>query len=531
MIKPLVALSLGLVGTAHAFWRMECPGRVGLARLDPIVNPGALSKHVHSIHGSSGFSENSGTTDLLNGDCTSCRVTQDKSSYWHPSLYFQDGNTGEFEVVQQVGGMLAYYLLYGDNITAFPSNFRMLSGTSDRRTYTAGDPSQPDPEKSLWSSLKETGQDILAQRAIGFNCLNYAKTPEGTLYRHYMPDKQYLDANCADGLRFEIMFPSCWKGGDATDSPNHKDHVAFPDLVMTGTCPEDYPVRLPSLMYEVIWNTAAFDGYGYHADFIMGWDEKFLQSAVETCTNPSGMIEDCPLFDVVDQATATSCLMSLPQALAKEDVLGPINQLPGGVEVTYGDGSTGGGSGSASSSVGVVPTLTYAAGERPSNSASPLPGQIFKETSAYVAPDPTPAAGPTSVSTSSSVLTTFSSLITSSSFSSSTPLPPTTSSVASLSVAEAGPGIFVETSPAVADAPATTPAPEIVSLDQSTSYYSTQYVTSGNIVSKILWEQDLVYVTELEDVTVTITTTVSGAPTAKRRRRGAHLHGHGHHHH
>lgn len=134
----------------------------------------------------------------------------------------------------------------------------MLSGSSDRRTYTAGDPSQPDPEKSTWASLGETDQDTLAQRALGFNCLNYDIDPEGTLYRHYLPDKAYLDAHCTDGVRFEIMFPSCWKGGDATDSDNHKDHMAFPDLVMTGTCPDDYPVRVPSLLYEVIWNTPAF---------------------------------------------------------------------------------------------------------------------------------------------------------------------------------------------------------------------------------------------------------------------------------
>lgn len=45
--------------------------------------------------------------DLMNAQCTSCRVTQDKSAYWHPSMYFQDGDTGEFELVDQVGGMLA----------------------------------------------------------------------------------------------------------------------------------------------------------------------------------------------------------------------------------------------------------------------------------------------------------------------------------------------------------------------------------------------------------------------------------------
>lgn len=54
MLKSFVAVSAGLIGGAHAFWRMECPGRVGVARIDPIVNPGEISMHAHSIHGSSG---------------------------------------------------------------------------------------------------------------------------------------------------------------------------------------------------------------------------------------------------------------------------------------------------------------------------------------------------------------------------------------------------------------------------------------------------------------------------------------------
>jgi hypothetical protein len=54
-----------------------------------------------------GFSEVATSADLLNGDCTTCRVTQDKSSYWHPVMYFKDASTGELEAVEQVGGLLA----------------------------------------------------------------------------------------------------------------------------------------------------------------------------------------------------------------------------------------------------------------------------------------------------------------------------------------------------------------------------------------------------------------------------------------
>lgn len=36
---------------SHAFWRLPCRGRTGVARLDPIVDPGEISDHAHAIHG------------------------------------------------------------------------------------------------------------------------------------------------------------------------------------------------------------------------------------------------------------------------------------------------------------------------------------------------------------------------------------------------------------------------------------------------------------------------------------------------
>lgn len=39
---------------ANAFWRLLCDGSVGLARIDPLMNPGGVSEHVHTIKGGSG---------------------------------------------------------------------------------------------------------------------------------------------------------------------------------------------------------------------------------------------------------------------------------------------------------------------------------------------------------------------------------------------------------------------------------------------------------------------------------------------
>lgn len=213
-----------------------------------------------------GFGLNPSYEDLMKGDCTSCGVKQDMSAYWAPALYFKHDD-GEYELVNQVGGMLAYYTLRPDaknpdtGITAFPPGFRMIAGDTTRRNYSVGTQNfkDVDPEKSIWALLGQTKQSDLRQRAIGFNCMDYSKAPEGALYRHYMPEKPYLDANCRDGIRIELMFPSCWNGRDI-QSEDHMSHVAYPDLVTEGDCPDGFDVKLPGLFFETIWDTAQFKG-------------------------------------------------------------------------------------------------------------------------------------------------------------------------------------------------------------------------------------------------------------------------------
>lgn len=43
-----------MIGNVNAYWRLECDGSVGLARLDPLMNFGTVGDHVHSIKGGSG---------------------------------------------------------------------------------------------------------------------------------------------------------------------------------------------------------------------------------------------------------------------------------------------------------------------------------------------------------------------------------------------------------------------------------------------------------------------------------------------
>jgi hypothetical protein len=55
-MKSSITISVAaalLSGSAEAFWRMPCHSRTALLRLDPIVDKGVASSHVHAIHGGS----------------------------------------------------------------------------------------------------------------------------------------------------------------------------------------------------------------------------------------------------------------------------------------------------------------------------------------------------------------------------------------------------------------------------------------------------------------------------------------------
>jgi hypothetical protein len=137
---------------------------------------------------------------------------------------------------------------------------RMLSGNPFRRNFTLPVPDPPLP----WSGNDAT-QDALAQKAIGFNCLNYNKAPEGTLQRHFLPDKDWLDANCPDGIRMEVLFPICWNGVDLNPA-DLTSHLAYSDAGANGgNCPKGYDVVINQLLFETIYPVGNYaDRSGYY---------------------------------------------------------------------------------------------------------------------------------------------------------------------------------------------------------------------------------------------------------------------------
>lgn len=300
-----------------AFWRLPCKSPIVVERADPIVNPGKVSGHLHTIMGGNGFDFTMDYNSTQASTCSSCTVIGDNSNYWTPTLFFQHPD-GTFESVDQVGGATVYYLQRGgpdEKLKAFPPGFRMLAGNPFKRT---------------------PGNDFASQ-AISYACLDYngpakAETPNFPNY------------NCPNGLRAQVFFPSCWNGKDL-DSPDHMSHVSYPaNSYNSGPCPPEFPVHLISIFYEIIWDTGKFSsqwygdgqpfvwsmgdptGYGGHGDFVMGWDPELLQSAVDQCTNDSGRVEDCPAFKLIPDSQAEGCM--IPPGV-DEQVSGVLSALPG----------------------------------------------------------------------------------------------------------------------------------------------------------------------------------------------------------
>lgn len=221
----------------------------------------------------------------------------------------------------------------------------MLAGDPYQRNFTWP---VPDPPKSSWSG-DAISQAALRQKALGFNCLHYQSDPEASLARHFLPDKKFLDEHCTDGIRLELLFPSCWNGEDV-DSDDHRSHVAYPSLGNGGFCPEGYETRLATLFFETIWNTYAFKdqdgyfalsngdptGYGYHGDFMNGWESGVLQEALDTCTDPSGEIEACGVFNIQSDADQNKCQIDVPHTIAHERVMMHDDGIPGPMKISWG---------------------------------------------------------------------------------------------------------------------------------------------------------------------------------------------------
>ncbi|KAI0181252.1 hypothetical protein GGR52DRAFT_25864 [Hypoxylon sp. FL1284] len=326
--------------------RFGCPNVV-IDRLDPLVNPGAVpSSHVHQIVGGDAFNASMTTGDVSEqATCTTCQFSEDFSNYWTANLYFKARN-GTYKRVPQLGhayqfndqfstqtqgGILVYYVsAQPGQITAFKPGFRMLSGDAMAR-------SRPDNKLKRQNCFRcYTGPNYGGD--VGAPCMDDGVDSEA------LPNKV-----CPGGIRSNILFPTCWDGKNL-DSPNHQDHVAYPTsgpaqfLSLGGACPSTHPIRIPQLMYEVVWDTTVFNdqsewpadgsnpfflstgdntGFGQHGDYVFGWKGDALQRAMDT-SNCMGA--RCANLKFQDINAAKQCSV---QKQVSEDEDGWLAELPG----------------------------------------------------------------------------------------------------------------------------------------------------------------------------------------------------------
>ncbi|GAW13066.1 hypothetical protein ANO14919_024440 [Xylariales sp. No.14919] len=325
-MKTLIGFATLVVQT-DAFWRLPCSSPVVVQRADPIMYPDAVSDHTHTIMGSNAFNFTMDYAETQTATCSTCKAVQDLSNYWVPNLYYHAEN-GSFASVQQVGGALIYYLQRTDpndpnaaeGLIPFPKDFRMLAGDPDNRNFT----------------------DKPEQRAVSFVCLG----TEGPA-TYELPSQ-----NCPGGLRTQIIMPSCWDGQNL-DAPDHKSHMAYPSGLDNGACPASHPKRFITIFYEVTWSVDDFKdmwygdkqpfvfstgdptGYGYHADFVNGWDIPTLAKAIRECTAASGVIEECGAFQLRSDDDMKACRVA-PRV--DEAVGGVLRALPGCNPVRAGPG-------------------------------------------------------------------------------------------------------------------------------------------------------------------------------------------------
>ncbi|KAF2022308.1 hypothetical protein BU24DRAFT_363508 [Aaosphaeria arxii CBS 175.79] len=319
--------------------RFACSQLV-VERTDPLVNPGMkYTPHLHQIVGGDAFNV---TMDpsvdyAKTSKCTSCSFTQDKSNYWTAVMFFKHRN-GSYIRVPQVGnggpqgklindgGLDVYYMKSG-KVTAFKKGFRMLAGVA---TNTDGSKVRKgDICHRCWTSPNE-GTFVGAQPCSGSDTVDI---PSSTSCKM---------------IRQTIIFPNCWDGKNL-DSPDHQSHVAYGQgsgATGGGACPSSHPVKVPQVMYELMWNVTTFadqsqwpsdgskpfvysmnlGGPAAHGDYVFGWEGDSLQLAMDKNCD---LNKACPAAGLTAQQPAQYNACKKKQQ-AVEDVDGWLKEMPVG---------------------------------------------------------------------------------------------------------------------------------------------------------------------------------------------------------
>ncbi|KAI9354797.1 hypothetical protein DFJ73DRAFT_623889 [Zopfochytrium polystomum] len=246
----------------------------------PVVAPGAVSSHAHTIAGASGFSPTAAFDSLQKSSCSSCVVSADKSNYWSPPLFYINQNKTYTYIPT---GVTTYYEVRGKDYNyEFPKGFGMIVGNYLRRGLTGNQ----------------------TDRAISWLCIGGTNVNNG--------EAQPIPQSCTGDIRAQVQFPVCNDGRLFTKDGSHMSFAYNKDGTINfdgGSCPPTHPKRFVKLFVEVLYkagdlktfpfhtnkneprfvlSTGDVMGYSFHVDFLNGWKTGVLQNIIDNCDYGGG---------------------------------------------------------------------------------------------------------------------------------------------------------------------------------------------------------------------------------------------------
>jgi len=106
----------------------------------------------------------------------------------------------------------------------------------------------------------------------------------------------FFPSQACDMLEITMDFPSCWDG--RIDSPNHKDHMAYPNE--DDACVAPHNLQVPTLSisiyikdYDGGYHTWSDLSDRFHTDYLSGWDVNLMEDFLKGCRDD---VDHCDRF-------------------------------------------------------------------------------------------------------------------------------------------------------------------------------------------------------------------------------------------
>lgn len=250
---------------------------------DPIVfpnQPGRSHGHQYYCHGadaSTTYASLRSGAGPFNGKAIKC---VNCSSYWMPQMLDAAGN-----VVKP-----AFVSIY----------YKRRPASDPKCSLASGDPRAEGNCLTIPNGLRFVfGYDMLTGKTptgeLYFNCQGPTAKP-GTY-----PNLTVALSNCPAGNKVGAVAkaPGCWDGKNL-DSPNHRDHMAYPGYGTWGylKCDSAHPYRIPDFTLGAWYPVAAgmhlssdamvpnaAPGTTFHADYFEAWDPTVKAMWTDNCIN------------------------------------------------------------------------------------------------------------------------------------------------------------------------------------------------------------------------------------------------------